>query len=256
MQMNTPPVLYESRGSIGWITLNRPEVLNAINPAMLHGLLKILDEASKDSSTRVLILTGSGRAFSAGGDIKAMQAMDEPTFSETIHLYMRLSQAMRDLDQPVIAAVNGYALAGGFELMLLCDIRIAAASAKFGLPDTIIGLSPTSGMTWLLPRIVGLGHAMHLTLEGNMIDAQKAERIGLVTGVVEDDALHKTVEKLAATIGSFPEVGVTNTKRGFYSALESTSKAAMKSEEKRELECFQFEDTRKAFAAFLARKKK
>ena len=249
-------VLYESRSPIGWITLNRPEVLNAINPDMLHGLLKTLKHVGADPAIRVLVLTGNGRAFSAGGDIKAMHGMDEKTFQETIHLYMQLSQAMRDLDKPVIAAINGYALAGGFELMLLCDIRIAVASAKFGLPDTIIGLSPTSGMTWLLPRIVGLGHAMHMTLEGTMFDARKAERTGLVTDVVADGALRETVEKLAKAIASYPEVGVTNTKRGFYAALESTSSSAMEAEEKRELECFQSEETRKAFATFLARKKK
>ena len=135
------------------------------------------------------MLTGRGRAFSAGGDITAMGGMDEGEFADTIARYMRVSAAFRACPKPIVAAIHGYALAGGFELALMCDVRFAAVGTQFGLPDTPLGLSPTSGMTYLLPRIVGLGRAMYLALSAENIDAEEAERIGLVSRVVAPDAL-------------------------------------------------------------------
>ena len=245
------PVLLRSEGAIAWATLNRPEVLNAINPEMLEALLALVHKIAGDDTIRVLILTGNGRAFSAGADIKAMHTMDESSFAKFIEHFRQLSQSLHTLGKPVIAAVNGYALAGGFELALMCDVRIAALSASFGLPDTPLGLPPTSGMTWLLPRVVGLGCAMHLVLSGDPIDAREAERIGLVTEIVEDAALFGIVEKLARRLASFPEMAVRLSKQGLYAACDSDFPASLALEIQNELACFRTEETRQQIAAFV-----
>ena len=245
----------EARGDIAIITLARPEKLNAINAEMLDGLLAAIETVGRSEAIGAAVLTGRGRAFSAGGDIAAMDGMDDATFADTISRYMRLSAAFRACPNPIVAAIHGYALAGGFELALMCDVRFAARGTKFGLPDTPLGLSPTSGMTWLLPRIVGLGRAMYLTLSADDIDAEEAERIGLVDRVTEPETLLAEAEAFAHRIASYPRVGVAWTKRGFHHALDSTFAAATRSEEEGELASFQSPDTRELFRAFLDRKR-
>ena len=244
-----------SRGDVGLITLNRPEKLNAINAEMLTGLLDAIDEIGHSDAIGAAVLTGRGRAFSAGGDITAMAGMDERTFADTISLYMRVSTAFRACPKPIIAAVHGYALAGGFELALICDVRFAAAGTQFGLPDTPLGLSPTSGMTYLLPRVVGLGRAMYLTLWAENIDAEEAQRIGLVSRVVEPDALLTEAEAFARRIASYPRVGVAWTKQAFHGALDSDFASATRTEEEAELDCFQSPDARERLSDFANRKR-
>lgn len=248
-------VRLETMGTVAKMTLARPEKLNAINDEMLHAMLENLQRVADATDVRALIVTGEGRAFSAGGDIASMEGMDEPGFRETIHLYMRLASAFRSLDEITIAAINGYALAGGFELALLCDIRISAGSAVFGLPDAALGLSPTSGMTWMLPRVIGYGRAMHLTLSGEQFDAHEAERIGLVSSVVDDALLQEEVLALAEKIAGYPGPVAARTRAGFRGALERDYASAMRFEELAELDCFRSGETKKAFADFLRRKK-
>ncbi len=245
----------EIRGDVARITLGRPEKLNAINDEMLDGLLEAIETVGATESVGAAVLTGRGRAFSAGGDIAAMDGMDEAAFAATIARYMRVSAAFRACPKPIVAAVHGYALAGGFELALMCDVRFAAAGTRFGLPDTPLGLSPTSGMTWLLPRVIGLGRAMYLTLWGYDIDAAEAERIGLVSRVVEPDALLDEAEAFAHLVASYPRVGVAWTKLGFQQALESDFATATASEAAAELACFRSPDTRDRFRAFVERKR-
>jgi enoyl-CoA hydratase/carnithine racemase len=245
----------ETFGEVARMTLARPEKLNAINDEMLMAMLECLRRVAGAPQVRVLVVTGEGRAFSAGGDIASMEGLDEAGFRETIQLYMRLGAAFRDLDEITIAAVNGYALAGGFELALLCDIRIGSSSAVFGLPDAALGLSPTSGMTWLLPRIIGYGRAMYLTLSGDRFGAPEAERIGLVSSVVEDTVLEDSVMELASKIAACPGPVAARTKAGFRGALEQDYVSATRFEELAEMDCFRSGETQKAFAEFLARKK-
>ncbi len=244
-----------TRGDVALITLTRPEKLNAINDEMLDGLYDAVEAIGRSETIGAAVLTGRGRAFSAGGDIAAMAAMDERAFADTIARYMRMAAAFRACPRPIIGAIHGYALAGGFELALLCDVRFAARGTKFGLPDTALGLSPTSGMTWLLPRIVGLGRAMHLTLSAEQIEAEEAERIGLVDRVTEPEALLAEAEAFARRIASYPRVGVAWTKLGFQRALESDFGAATRSEEEAELACFRSPDTRARFRAFVDRQR-
>jgi enoyl-CoA hydratase/carnithine racemase len=245
----------ETRDDVAIIRLARPEKLNAITAEMLDGLLEAIEGIGKADAIGAAVLAGRGRAFSAGGDITAMSGMDEPEFADTIARYMRVAAAFRECRVPIVAAVHGYALAGGFELALLCDVRFAARGTKFGLPDTPLGISPTSGMTWLLPRVVGLGRAMWLTLSADEIDADEAERIGLVTRVVEPDALLAEAEAFAHKVAGYPRVGVEWTKRGFHRALESDFAAAMGSELEAEVACFRSPDTRERLRAFAERKR-
>lgn len=245
----------ETRGDVAILTLARPEKLNAITAEMLDGLLEAIDSVARSAAIGAAVLGGRGRAFSAGGDITAMSGMDETEFRDTIARYMRVAAAFRACAKPIVAAVHGYALAGGFELALLCDVRFAARGTVFGLPDTPLGLSPTSGMTWLLPRVIGLGRAMALTLDGEPIDVDEAERIGLVTRVVEPDALLAEAEAFAHKLAAYPRVGVEWTKQGFHRALESDFAVATASELEAEVACFRSPDTRERLRAFAERKR-
>jgi enoyl-CoA hydratase/carnithine racemase len=245
----------ETSGDIAVITLARPEKLNAITPEMLDELLAAVDAVSRSETIGAAVLTGRGRAFSAGGDIAAMHAMDETAFAATIARYMRVSAAFRACPRPIVAAIHGYALAGGFELAVMCDVRFAAAGTKFGLPDTPLGLSPTSGMTWLLPRIVGLGAAMYLTLSADPIDAEEAAAIGLVDRVTQAETVLDEAKDFARRIASYPRTGVEWTKIGYMRALESDFETATRTEEAAELACFQSPETRARFRAFIERRR-
>ena len=161
----------------------------------------------------VIVITGVGRAFSVGADIKAMDVMGDADFEEATGLYQALARQTRALEVPLIAAINGYALGGGLEIALMCDLRVAAASATIGLPDAELGFSPTGGLTFILPRLVGAGRAMDLLLGAEPVDAREAHRIGLVTRVFEDERFEEETDALAARIAGWPGVGIAFTKR-------------------------------------------
>jgi enoyl-CoA hydratase/carnithine racemase len=246
----------EIRDGVALIALNRPEKLNAINDDVLKGLRSAVARLREDPAAGAAVLHGRGRAFSAGGDITAMSAMDEVRFSRTIGLYMEMAKDLRACPKPVVAAIHGYALAGGFELACLCDIRVAAEGTLFGLPDTPLGLSPTSGMTYLLPRIIGLGRALDLTLSAENIDAAEAHRIGFVTRVARGDRLLEEATRLARKIAAYPRTGVAHAKAEFYGALESNFEQATTQEHAGEVACFRDPETRAQFRKFVERKKK
>jgi enoyl-CoA hydratase len=248
-------VKLEIRGDVAMIALDRPDKLNAIDDEMLDGLHEAIEEIDRSEAVGAAVLTGRGRAFSAGGDITAMAGMDESAFAMTIGRYMRVAAAFRACRVPIVAAVHGHALAGGFELALSCDVRFAAAGTRFGLPDTPLGLSPTSGMTWLLPRIVGLGRAMYLTVWAEPIDADEALRIGLVSRVIEPDALLLEAEAFAHRLAGYPRLGVVGAKRGFLDALETDFAAATAAEAAAEVACFRTPETRARLSGFAERKR-
>jgi len=245
----------EERGDVAIITLARPEKLNAISVEMLDELFDAVEEIGRSETIGAAVLTGRGRAFSTGGDISAMHEMDEREFADTVGRYMRLSAACRACPRPIVAAVHGYALAGGFELALMCDVRFAATGTQFGLPDTPLGLSPTSGMTYLLPRIVGLGRALYLALGAENIDAEEAERIGLVSRVVAEEDLVAEAEAFAHRVASYPRVGVGWTKRTFHDGLDLDFDAATRLETDAEVDSFRSPETRERFQAFVDRKR-
>lgn len=247
-------VLYEQKGAVGWAVLNRPHVLNAINTTMLERLISIMDETAENDQVGVLVVTGSGRAFSAGGDIRQMHGASTKDLRKSLDLFQTLSLRMRSLNKPIIGAINGYALAGGFELALSCDLRIASAGSRYALPDARIGLSPTSGMTYLLPRTIGLGRAMHLMLSCEMIDASQAEQFGLVTKVVDDAALLDETQQFAQNIAALPRKGIAYAKRMFHMAFESTFENTLTVEKEFEMHCFQSQKTQKAMSDFVVNK--
>jgi enoyl-CoA hydratase/carnithine racemase len=246
----------EQQGDVAVISLNRPEKLNAISVEMLDLLFDAIEEVGRSDVIAAAVLTGRGRAFSTGGDIAAMHEMDERQFAETISRYMRLSAAFRACPKPIVAAIHGYALAGGFELALMSDVRFAATGTQFGLPDTPLGLSPTSGMTYLLPRIVGLGRALYLALGAENIDADEAERIGLVSRVVREGSVVAEAGAFAHRIATYPTVGVGWTKRTFHEGLDLDFDAAIRLEIEAEVDSFRSPEARKRFQAFVDRKRR
>jgi len=257
--VNAEPLIVERADGVAVWRLNRPEALNALNEPLLKALLAAIDDARGDPAVRCVVVTGAGRAFSAGGDLKAILTLLESGSRDDLREYLlhyqRLSSAMRHLGKPLLAAINGHALAGGFELACLCDIRIAAETATFGLPDTPLGISPTSGMTYLLPRIVGLGWAKHLTYTGDTFDVRQAERIGFVTLVVPLAHLQDVALRMARTIATYPPLGVRHAKLGLELAAEGNLQAALTYELDAEMACFAEAEVRTKLRAFANRRK-
>lgn len=202
--MSYETLLYAKKARIGYVTLNRPKILNAQSPEMFEELARVFGEIKGDAEVGVVILTGAGdRAFSAGADINFLKTLAQTTpivakaFVEKNRLALG---AIEHLGKPVIAAVNGYALGGGCELAMACHMRIASETARFGQPEINLGLFPGAGGTQRLPRLVGRGIALELMLTGEAISAQEAYRLGLVNKVVPPAELIPTAEKLAQQI--------------------------------------------------------
>jgi enoyl-CoA hydratase len=246
---------YSAGDGVAAIQMNRPEALNALNPPLVAALIEAMDRVRRDDTVRCALVTGAGRAFSAGGDLKAMRNMDSIEFREYILLLQRLSAEMRRVSKPIVAGIHGYALAGGLELAVNCDIRIAADDAKFGLPDTPVGMSPTSGMTFALPRIVGMGWAKYLAFTGETIDAAQAQRIGLVTHVVPSGQLEETALTLARRIAGHPPVALRHIKLGIDLAADAGLETALTYETDAEVACFDTAEVGANLRAFVDRKR-
>ncbi|AFQ44911.1 short-chain-enoyl-CoA hydratase [Desulfosporosinus meridiei] len=206
-------LLLEKNGAVAVLTINRPKALNALNSDTVTELSTALDELGRDSSVKAVILTGSGeKAFIAGADISQMKdfnCMQARRFAQLGHSVFRKIELM---PQPVIAAINGFALGGGCELAMACDIRIAAENAKFGQPEVTLGLTAGFGGTQRLPRLVGAGLASELLFTGDIIDVNEAYRIGLVNKIYPLDTLMEEAMKLAKKISSRAPVAVQLTK--------------------------------------------
>ncbi|MBN3562390.1 enoyl-CoA hydratase/isomerase family protein [Aliamphritea spongicola] len=247
---------YKVQDKVAWATLNRPEALNALNDEHLTGLLEVVDKVRNDAGVHVLVISGTGRAFSVGGDIKEMHGSTDEQFHVTANYYQRLTQELRALDKPVIAALNGLTLGGGLEVACMCDVRVAAASAKLGLPDAPLGFSPTGGLTFLLQRIIGFGRSLHMALDAEPVSAAEAERIGLVTRVTADEDFLADTHAFAAKVASWSRGGMARTKAAFYGASEASFEDTLALEARFDLECFQSAETRQALADFVESRKK
>jgi len=196
-------IIVEKKDGIGTIKINRPKVLNALNKDTVLELTKAVAELDKDKNIKVVILTGEGdKAFIAGADISQMKDMSPLEAKEFAEMGHSMLMKIENSRLPFIAAVNGYALGGGCEVLMACDICIAGASAKIGQPEINLGIHPGFGGTQRLPRLVGRMKAKELLLTGRNIDGEEACQIGLVNMVVEDDKLMETVQKLAGKIAS------------------------------------------------------
>lgn len=190
-------VLIQKKDSIARVTLNRPEALNALSYAVRDEFVAAFSELAKDKKTEVIILTGAGKAFSAGLDLKELGKEDGSTNSA---IDQRLTKALLSTPQPIICAVNGYAITGAFELVLMCDIIIASSEAIFADTHARVGVVPGWGLSQRLPRIIGIHRAIELSLTGNFLDAKTAYEWGLVNRVVKPSALISTCETLAKDI--------------------------------------------------------
>jgi enoyl-CoA hydratase/carnithine racemase len=248
------PVLVDRVGRVAILRLNRPRVLNALSPELVDALIREVGGAATDPAVGCILIAAEGRAFCAGGDLTAMLAMDAPAFRAYIGRLQALSLAMRHMPIPSVAALHGHVLAGGFELAIECDVRIASRDVTFGLPDTQIGFSPTSGMSWLLPRLVGESWARHMLLTGETIDIATAERIGLVTRVVDRTDLDQTALAVAAAIAALPPVGLRNIRAEIAAAQEGTFEDALARELEAEVECFATPELEASLRAFAARR--
>jgi enoyl-CoA hydratase len=208
-------VVVERASSVATVTLNRPEVLNALNGRMLDELAQTFAQLAADPEVRAVVVTGAGpKAFAAGADIGELNALSDALAGEAqARRGQALTIAIERLPVPVIAAVNGFALGGGCELAMACDLRIAAENARFGQPEVNLGILPGYGGTQRLTRLVGEGMAMYLCLSGELIDAREALRIGLVQKVVAPDALLAEANRIAAVIAAKGPLAVTATKR-------------------------------------------
>ena len=220
--MDYRAIIFERKDGIAYLTLNRPEVLNARNRQMREELIDAVTAIRADPEVRVVILTGAGeRSFSAGRDLKeAAQEKVGVVAARQAKMEISDTEMIARLNKPVIAAINGFALGGGCELALACDIRVAVEGAKVGLPEVSRGMIPGSGGTQRLSRVVGLGKALELILTGSVIDAQEACRIGLVNKVVPRDELMGAAEEYAQAIATKAPVAVVFAKEAVREGYE------------------------------------
>jgi len=248
-------LLYEKRGKIVYMTINRPRALNAIDPETLQELSQALLDFRGDKDRWVAILTGSGnRAFSVGADIKEML----PTIGDIRNEWWRTPPTiLRGLElwKPVIAAVNGHALGGGLELALACDLRIAAENATFGVPEVTLGIIPGLGGTQRLPRAIPAAKAAELLFLGQRIDAQEAYRIGLVNKVVSFPELLPTAEEWAQRLCEIPPLAVRAAKEAMIKGVEMSLEEGLRLEAKLMDFLYTTEDSKEARDAWLQKRK-
>jgi enoyl-CoA hydratase len=251
--MSAPRIVAERDGAILTLTLNRPDKLNAIDGAMLDALGEMLGGIERNAEIRAVILTGAGRAFSAGADIKEWTALTPLEFGRSWGLRGHaLFDRLAALAPPVIAAINGIAFGGGLELALCADIRIASTEARLGLPEVTIAALPGWGGTQRLPRLIGAGRAKHMILTGQPIDAARAEAWGLVSDVVAADALLARAQELATQIAANAPLSVQASKRLIDAALPVTPAATLESHAG--ALCGSTEDAKEGRASFLERR--
>lgn len=253
--MTTNTVNIEICNHIATLTINRPEALNAMNETMLHELNQLLQQITSQGDIRAIIITGSGdKAFVAGADIRAMQPFSVLRARQFANLGHSLLNQIEAAPQPVIAAINGFALGGGCELALACDIRLASTTARFGQPEVNLGIIPGFGGTQRLPRLVGKANAMEIILSGEMIDAERALAIGLVNRVVDPDQLLPQAQRLAATIASKGRLAIELAKNAIHYGLKTDLEQATRYEAQLFSVCFDSEDQKEGMQAFIEKR--
>lgn len=235
------------------ITLNRPSVLNALNQATMDEMVQALESAERDADVRCAVITGAGRAFAAGADIKEMAEASAP---EMLAGYrFQQWERIRKITIPLIAAVNGMAFGGGCELAMLCDMIVAAETAQFGQPEINLGIMPGAGGTQRLTRAIGKARAMELVLTGRPISARQAEAFGLVTRVVPAEAVLDEAVALAKEIASKPPVAVRLAKESILKAFDTTIESGLDYERRAFYLLFATEDRTEGINAFLEKRK-
>ena len=247
-------IKYGVKGNLGYLTINRPKALNALNTEVLSELADALKEIEADDAVKAVIVTGEGKAFVAGADIAQMSKLNAVEGRAMMQAGHKVMNTIDQMPKPFIAAVNGFALGGGCELAMACDIRIASSKAKFGQPEVGLGIIPGFCGTQRLSRLVGKGMAKYLIYSAEMINAEEAFRIGLVEKVVEPDALMEAAEKLANTIASKAPIAVAQAKIAINNGFDMDLKSASQLEVEATTVCFGSEDQKEGMAAFLEKR--
>jgi enoyl-CoA hydratase/carnithine racemase len=254
--MNDTILLTEQQDGVTIITLNRPEVMNSFNFALLHALASKIAEIRFDPDVRVVIITGSGdRAFCSGADLKERTTLSPIQVKEYIFTIRNLFTAIEQLNKPVIAAVNGVALGGGTELALAADIRIASETASMGLTETRLAIIPGAGGTQRLPRLVGKGKAKELIFTGKRIGAAEASAIGLVNKVCAPEVLIDTCRQMAAEICETGPVAIEQAKYAINYGMETDLSTGLAIESNAYWVCIPTQDRLEGLAAFKAKRK-
>ncbi len=249
-------ILLEKEEKIAVVTINRPETLNALNTETLKELELAIDEIAKDEQIQAVIITGQGKAFVAGADISEMKDLDVMAARKFGNLGNKVFRKLETLEIPVIAAVNGFALGGGCELSMACDIRIASSKAKFGQPETGLGITPGFGGTQRLARLVGMGMAKQLLFTAEIINAEEALRIGLVNKVIEPENLIEEAKLLAKKIVNNAPIAVKLCKTAINRGAQMDIDTAVIYEAEIFGECFATEDQKIGMVAYLEKKEK
>ncbi|MRG71862.1 enoyl-CoA hydratase [Alphaproteobacteria bacterium HT1-32] len=244
----------EKKGKVGVVTLNRPKALNALSSPLIRELAKALDDFEADTEIGCIVITGSEKAFAAGADIKEMQPKTYMDVYKEDFITVDWGR-VAECRKPVIAAVAGYALGGGCEVAMMCDFIIAADNAKFGQPEITIGTIPGSGGTQRLTRFVGKSKAMEMCLTGRMMDAEEAERAGLVSRIVPLADLMDDVMKTAETIANLSLPSVLMAKESVNRAYETTLEEGVRFERRLFHSTFSTEDQKEGMAAFIEKRR-
>ena len=251
-------IIYEKKDGVAWITLNNPERYNALDYEMRKELKEALEDAAKDGNVRAVVIRGSGKAFSAGADIRAflewtpLKAME---VLKEVGTSLVLSRIIREMPKPVIAAVHGYCLGGGFELAQACDIIIASEDAVFGQPEINVGLIPGGGGTQRLPRLIGEKKAKELMFTGDRISAKDMAELGLVNKVVPSNKLMDAVNELLEKIKSKSPVVIAAAKEAINASMEMNLTEGLRYEVQILASLFSTEDQKEGAKAFLEKRK-
>ena len=248
-------IKYEVKEKIGYVTINRPEALNALNSTVLEELFDVFQKIDDDADVRCVILTGEGRAFVAGADIAQMSTLNAIEGKKFAAYGHKVMNYIEKIETPVIAAVNGFALGGGCELSMACDFRIASSKAVFGQPEVGLGITPGFGGTQRLARLVSPGMAKQLIYTARNIKADEAYRIGLVNAVYTQEELLPAAQKMAVGIAKNAPIAVRNCKKAINDGLQVDMDQAVVIEEKLFGDCFETEDQKYGMAFFLDKNK-
>ena len=247
-------IKFEKKDSIGYVTINRPEALNSLNLEVINELTDVFAKIDADDDVSIAILTGEGRAFVAGADIAWLSSLGPVDGRKLAMKAQSLMDLIEGIEKPVIAAVNGFALGGGCELAMACDIRLASDKAKFGQPEVNLGIIPCFGGTQRLARLVGKGMAKYLIFSAEMIDAEEALRIGLADRVYPADELLAKAEELAKTIMSKGPIAVKMAKAAINTGVNLDLRSANQFEVEAYVSCLCTEDRNEGMGAFLEKR--
>jgi len=252
--MELQDLLYEKREHTAWVTLNRPQALNAITPEMIRSLRLAAEDARDDSNVRALVITGAGRAFCAGADIRVMDSGTLSDFRDFLIVLTDVWSFIRTFPKPTIAAINGVVVGAGFELTLVCDFRLAATSARIGSAEVRINQPMTNGSTYLLTRLIGEAKAKEVGMTGDILEAEEARRVGLVNAVVEPKALASNVEELVKKLASRAPVAVAAVKQCFARSRDVDIETAIMVENEAATACFVSADQKEGLRACLEKR--